>query len=156
MSEIIDLTTPTSSFTWQNLGPYHRETVDYPDFAHRVCYHMHRYPEYRGVMICGTGIGMAMVANRHPHVRCAVVTSVEMVEMARRHNDANAIAIGARIVGEDTALAILDAFIHTAYEGGRHDARLAKINPKQPDPQWDWIIRQDVENDEEDRASATD
>lgn len=143
MSEIIDLDTPTSSFTWQNLGPYYRETVDYPDFAHKLCDHLRQFPDYRGVLICGTGIGMAMVANRYPHVRCAVATSVEMAEMTRRHNDANALAMGARIIDEDTAVAILGAFIHTDYEGGRHDARLAKINIQPPEPQWDEPVRQE-------------
>lgn len=114
-----------------DFGTHGSKPVDYPDYAHRVCDLLKRGSEYGcvGMLICGSGVGMAMAANRHHHIRCAVVTTVEAALLARRHNDANVLALGARVVGAGTALAILNVFLATSYEGGRHDLRLAKLEP---------------------------
>jgi ribose 5-phosphate isomerase B len=129
MDEVISLTDPADSCTWDNLGPITNDSVDYPDYAHAMCRRLLDNPEHVGVLICGTGIGMSMVANRYEHVRCAVAPTVEMAAWSRRHNDANVLALGARLIDADAAVAILKAFLDTAYDGGeRHDRRIAKIN----------------------------
>jgi ribose 5-phosphate isomerase B len=81
-----------------------------------------------GILVCGTGIGMSIAANRHAAIRCGLAHDVTTARLTRAHNDANVLALGARIVGEEVALDILGAFLSTPYEGGRHDRRLAKLN----------------------------
>ena len=117
-----------------DLGTDSETSVDYPDYAHLLCDLLDGGLSWGcvGVLICGSGIGMSMAANRHRHIRCAVSTSVEAVRLTRMHNDANVLALGARVVDEPTAIAILDAFMTTHYEGGRHDKRLAKLNDDLP------------------------
>jgi ribose 5-phosphate isomerase B len=117
-----------------DLGTHTTESVDYPDYAHRLCDELVRNPKYMGVLICGTGIGMSIAANRHPHIRCAVATSPEMARWAREHNDANVLALGARVIDAPMARLILDTFLVACYEAGtpiteRHDRRLAKLTP---------------------------
>lgn len=128
MEEVVTMTDPNDAVHWFNLGPQDRDAVDYPDFAHAACEYLSDKPEHIGVFICGTGIGMAMVANRYPHVRCAVAVTPEMAEWTRKHNDANVLSLGARLVSEDAAVAILRTFLHTAFDGERHAKRVAKIN----------------------------
>jgi len=113
-----------------DFGTRGTEPVDYPDFADRVCDLMGGAigPLCVGVLICGSGIGMSIAANRYRHVRCVVATTVESAQLARRHNNANVLALGARVVDDRTACAIMDRFLSTSYEGGRHDARLAKLS----------------------------
>jgi ribose 5-phosphate isomerase B len=103
-------------------------SVDYPDFAHAVCAAIAEHRAERGILVCGTGIGMSIAANRHPAIRCALAHDVTTARLTRAHNDANVIALGARIIGEEVALDILTTFLATPYEGGRHDRRLAKLN----------------------------
>jgi ribose 5-phosphate isomerase B len=114
-----------------DVGTVSDQSVDYPDYAHRVCNLLERGQEYGcvGVLVCGTGQGMAMAANKHRHIRCAVSTTPAMAWLARAHNNANVLALGARLVDEATAWAILDAFLTTGYEGGRHEQRVRKLNP---------------------------
>jgi ribose 5-phosphate isomerase B len=104
-------------------------SVDYPDFAHAVCGAVTAGQADFGILVCGTGIGMSMAANRNPAIRCALVHDVTTARLTRAHNDANVLALGARIIGEEVALDILQTFLSTPYEGGRHDRRLAKLNP---------------------------
>jgi ribose 5-phosphate isomerase B len=114
---------------YNDLGVSSGHSVDYPDFAHALCQRLSRMAtRHRGVLICGTGIGMSIVANRYPDIRCAIAVNPEMAQFARLHNDANVLALGARIIDTATAIATVEAFIDTDYEGGRHDARLVKIN----------------------------
>jgi ribose 5-phosphate isomerase B len=103
-------------------------SVDYPDFAHAVCAAVADERAALGILVCGTGIGMSIAANRHPAIRCALVHDVTTARLTRAHNDANVLALGARIIGEEVALDILTTFLATPYEGGRHDRRLAKLN----------------------------
>jgi ribose 5-phosphate isomerase B len=102
--------------------------VDYPDFADKVCAAIAQGRARVGVLICGTGNGMAMAANRHPDIRCGYAFDVTSARLTRAHNNANVIALGARLVGEEVAIDILHTFLATAYEGGRHDQRLAKLS----------------------------
>jgi ribose 5-phosphate isomerase B len=83
----------------------------------------------RGVLLCGTGLGMSYAANRHPHVRAAVAWTPEIAELARRHNNANILVLPARFVSEDDANRILETFLSTPFEGGRHERRVDKIEP---------------------------
>ncbi|HEY0418396.1 MAG TPA: ribose 5-phosphate isomerase B [Acetobacteraceae bacterium] len=112
-----------------DMGTEGPASVDYPDFAHAVCHAVIEGRAVLGVLVCGTGIGMSMAANRHPAIRCALVHEPTSARLTRQHNDANVLALGARIVGEEVALDILRAFLSTPYEGGRHDRRLAKLAP---------------------------
>jgi ribose 5-phosphate isomerase B len=103
-------------------------SVDYPDFAQAVCAAVSDERAKLGILVCGTGIGMSIAANRYPAIRCALAHDVTTARLTRAHNDANVLALGARIIGEEVALDILGAFLSTPYEGGRHDRRLAKLN----------------------------
>ncbi len=104
-------------------------SVDYPDFAHSVCKSIIANEADLGILVCGTGNGMAIAANRFPEIRCGLAHDVTTARLTRAHNDANVLALGARIIGEEVALDILGAFLSTPYEGGRHDRRIAKLNP---------------------------
>ncbi len=104
-------------------------SVDYPDFANAVCDAVAQMRADYGILVCGTGIGMSIAANRHPAIRCALVHDVTTARLTRAHNDANMLALGARVIGEEVALDILKTFLATPFEGGRHERRLAKLNP---------------------------
>ena len=110
-----------------DLGANGPDSVDYPDFAHAVADAIESGKANRGVLVCGSGIGISMAANRHKGVRAANCTSGLMARLARQHNDANVLALGERIVGLETALDCLDQFLNTEFEGGRHEARVGKI-----------------------------
>ena len=101
---------------------------DYPDFARPVAEAVSRGEVQRGVLTCGSGLGMSFVANRYPHVRAAVVWSPEVAELSRKHNDANILVLPSRFVSDDEGLAILKKFLDTPFEGGRHLRRVEKID----------------------------
>lgn len=104
------------------------ESVDYPDFARNVCETIIRGDATMGVLLCGTGIGMAMAANRVPGIRAAVCTSPEMARISREHNDANIVAVGRRLLTIEQCLEIVDAFLATPFSGGeRHQRRVNKM-----------------------------
>jgi ribose 5-phosphate isomerase B len=111
-----------------DLGTHSEASVDYPAFGARMAEALAAGEGERGVLICGTGIGIAMAANRHPHVRAAVCHDVSSARLARRHNDANVLALGARLIGEVAALDCVDAFLETAFEGGRHARRVDQLS----------------------------
>ncbi|WP_234729748.1 ribose 5-phosphate isomerase B [Acidocella facilis] len=112
----------------QDYGTDGPASVDYPDFAQAVCGAVTEKRADFGILVCGTGIGMSIAANRHPGIRCGLVHDVTTARLTRAHNDANVLALGARIIGEEVALDILGAFLSTPYEGGRHQRRLDKLN----------------------------
>ena len=103
-------------------------SVDYPDFAQAVCAAVEEKKAYFGILVCGTGIGMSIAANRYRGIRCGLAHDVTTARLTRAHNDANVLALGARIIGEEVALDILSVFLTTEFEGGRHQRRLAKLN----------------------------
>ncbi len=103
------------------------DSCDYPDYAHAAAAEVSAGRAERAVLVCGSGIGMSMAANRHRGVRAAVVADVRSARLARIHNDANVLCLGARIVDAGQAIDILRVFLETSYEGGRHDRRVAKI-----------------------------
>jgi len=117
--------------TVHDFGTHSAERVDYPDYAHVVCRAVEAGEARFGVLVCGTGIGMSIAANRHPAIRCAHASEPVTAHLARAHNDANVLALGGRMVGEELALGILSAFLAGTYEGGRHAGRLAKLTPSE-------------------------
>jgi ribose 5-phosphate isomerase B len=102
-------------------------SVDYPDYAHVVAAAVAAGTVERGVLVCGTGLGMCMAANRHAGVRAADCTTPHLAEMARRHNDANVLCLAGRLLSEDEAWAITEVWLATPFEGGRHVGRVARI-----------------------------
>ena len=112
-----------------DLGPADDRSVDYSDYAHRAVTEIIAGRAERGILICGTGIGMSMAANRHPGVRAALCHDAYTAEMARRHNDANVLCLGARVLGVGVAEQVVGIFLATAFDGGRHQRRVAKIEP---------------------------
>jgi len=111
-----------------DLGTNGDNSVDYPDFADAVADAMKSGKAARGVVICGSGIGISIAANRHRHIRAALVSDGLAARLARQHNDANVLALGARLTGEDTAKDALKQFLATPYEGGRHQKRIDKMS----------------------------
>ena len=110
-----------------DLGPYDKDRVDYPDYATKVCQNVLDNEGSQGILICGSGIGMSMAANRHSGIRAALCHDAYTASVARGHNDANILCFGERIVGRGVAESIIDAWIAAAFEGGRHTQRVAKI-----------------------------
>jgi ribose 5-phosphate isomerase B len=117
----------------RDLGPADSSPVDYPDFAHRVAGAVAYGEAERGVLICGTGIGMSMTANRHPGVRAALCHDAFTAEMARRHNDANVLCVGERSTGVGVAEQVVRIFLETPFEGGRHQRRTERIETERED-----------------------
>lgn len=111
-----------------DLGPVSEDPVDYPDFAHDLARRLAAGDGERGVLICGTGIGMSMVANRHPGVRAALCHDAFTAEMGRRHNNANVLCMGGRTTGPGVAIQMLDIFLTTPFDGGRHGRRVEKVD----------------------------
>ena len=114
-------------FAVDDLGPASDASTDYADYAHPLAERVSSGQAARGVLMCGTGLGMSYAANRHPHVRAAVAWAPEIAELARQHNDANVLVLPARFVSEDEAERILDACLATPFDGGRHERRIEKI-----------------------------
>lgn len=112
----------------EDVGTHSEASVDYPDFAARVAGKVSVGQFKRGILICGTGIGMSMAANRFPHVRAALCNDLFSAVMSRRHNDSNILAMGGRVVGEALALEVVKAWLETPFEGGRHQLRLNKFD----------------------------
>ena len=110
-----------------DLGPSTTDSVDYPDYANKLCEWVLSGENRRGVLICGSGIGMSIAANRHAGIRAALVNSPELAMLARQHNDANVLCLGARFVSQEAAQACLHTFLRTEFEGGRHAARVEKL-----------------------------
>lgn len=111
-----------------DLGTDSRDSVDYPDFADALARAIETGRAKRGVLVCGTGIGIAIAANRHRSVRAGVCHDATTARLTRQHNDANVLALGARIVGPEVAKDCLRAFLSTEFDGGRHQPRVAKMS----------------------------
>ena len=109
-------------------GPHSDEiSVNYPDFAHKLCKKVSKNSSNMGILICGSGMGMAMAANRHKKIRAALCYSVENTKLSRLHNNANVITLGARLISKNTAMKCINTFLKTKFEGGRHLKRVKKI-----------------------------
>ncbi len=110
-----------------DFGTHSLDSVDYPDFAHPVAEAVESGRAERGVLLCGSGNGVAITANKHQQIRCAICWTEELASLARQHNDANVLALPARFVPEILALAMVRIFLATDFEGGRHGTRVGKI-----------------------------
>lgn len=117
-----------NNLEWIDLGTYSEDSVDYPDYGIAMARAIEDGPAEKGVIICGSGIGISIAANRFRHIRAALCTSVTEARLSRLHNDANVLAMGARIIGRQTACDCLEAFLENSFEGGRHDARVKKLS----------------------------
>ena len=111
-----------------DLGTDGEASVDYPDYGYKLAAALADGRAERGVALCGSGIGIAIAANRHRACRCAQVSEPLSARLARTHNDANAIALGSRLIGETMAIACVEAFLATDFEGGRHQHRVDKLS----------------------------
>ena len=116
-----------NNFEYEDLGCSSLEPVDYPDYAKLLSIKIKDTNNSMGILFCGTGIGISMAANRFPHIRAALCTSVEMASKSRKHNDANVLALGGRILEDKLALEIVKEFLQTEFEAGRHSLRVNKI-----------------------------
>jgi ribose 5-phosphate isomerase B len=117
-----------------DLGTHGDASVDYPDFAKAVGHAVATGAADRGLLVCGSGIGMAMAANKVPGIRAAVAIERESAVLSRSHNDANVLALGARLTPESTARDLVSLFLDTPYDGGRHQRRVDKIHAIEQDP----------------------
>jgi len=115
-------------FTWKDFGTFCKESVDYPDFIHPLAEEIENDPNKKGIIICGSGNGVCMTANRHSNVRAALCWKEEIAFLSRQHNDANILALPARFISEKESCEIVDIFFTTAFIEGRHQKRVDKIN----------------------------
>ena len=130
MKEHLRATLEKMGYEVEDIGTHSAASTDYPDYAHPLATKVETGEAKRGVLLCGTGLGMSYAANRHHGVRAAVVWSPEIATYARSHNDANVLVLPARFVSEADADAILKNFLETPFEGGRHQKRVDKIEPE--------------------------
>jgi len=112
----------------KDYGCYSEQSIDYPDYAHPVAEHIESNPGSLGILLCGSGNGISMTANKHQDIRCALCWTPEIAELARLHNDANIISLPARFISVEEAKEMVNVFLNTAFEGGRHATRVAKIS----------------------------
>ena len=118
----------SKKYKFQDLGPYNSMiSVNYPDYAHKLCKKVSKNSSNMGILVCGSGIGMSMAANRHKKIRAAVCYSLKNTKLSRLHNNANIITLGARLTKKNTALRCIEVFMNTKFEGGRHKKRIRKI-----------------------------
>jgi len=115
-------------FKFEDLGTNSQDvSVNYPDYAHKLCKKVVIKKNNFGILVCGSGMGMSMAANRHKNIRAAVCYSVKNTQLSRLHNNANVISLGSRLINKNTAFKCIDVFIKTKFEGGRHLQRVKKI-----------------------------
>ena len=110
-----------------DLGPKNNDRVDYPDYAHKVAKMVTKNKNFIGILVCGSGMGMNMAANRHKNIRAAQCFNTKSTKLSRLHNDANIITLGARLLTKKNALNCVSIFLNTKFEGGRHNKRIEKI-----------------------------
>jgi ribose 5-phosphate isomerase B len=115
-------------YTVTDLGTNSNASVDYPDYADKVAAKLKKEPEAFGILICGTGIGISIAANRHKHIRAALCHTIEEAKLSREHNNANVICLGARVTSITVAQGMVQKFLKTNFAGGRHANRVAKLN----------------------------
>ena len=117
-----------NKYIFQDLGPdTSSKSVNYPDYAHKLCKKISKSSKNMGILVCGSGMGMSMAANRHKKIRAAVCYSVKNTKLSRLHNNANIITLGSRLTKKNTAFKCIDVFMKTKFEGGRHNKRVKKI-----------------------------
>ena len=127
LKEIIKKFLLKKKLKFYDLGPYNNNKVDYPDFAHKVAKKVKIKRNHVGILVCGSGMGMNIAANRHKNIRAAQCFNLKSAKLARLHNDANIITLGSRLLTKKNALNCVSIFLNTKFEGGRHRKRLKKI-----------------------------
>ena len=127
LKEIIKKYLSKKKMNYQDLGPVNNTKVDYPDYAHRVAKKVKMNKNNRGILICGSGTGMNIVANKYKNIRAAQCFNLKSTKLSRLHNDANIITLGSRLLSTKNALNFVNVFLNTKFEGGRHSKRINKI-----------------------------
>jgi ribose 5-phosphate isomerase B len=127
LKEFIKLHLDKKKISYTDLGPYNGDRVDYPDFAHKVAKKVKINKNHIGILVCGSGLGMNMTANKHKNIRAAQCFNIRSTKLSRLHNDANIITLGSRLLTKKNALNCVSVFISTQFEGGRHTKRIKKI-----------------------------
>jgi len=126
--EIVTYIANVKQIACVDMGPFNTNSVDYPDYAAKVCERMLDDPDLRGILLCGTGIGMSMKANRYPRIFATLCNSAEDAKLAKQHNNSNVLVLGARKLTFGAAREIIDTWLETEFEGGRHQVRIYKID----------------------------
>ena len=127
LKELIKKYLSKKKMNYQDLGPKNDTRVDYPDYAHKVAKKVKMNKDNRGILICGSGTGMNIVANKYKNVRAAQCFNLKSTKLSRLHNDANIITLGSRLLTKKNALNCVSVFLNTKFEGGRHAKRIKKI-----------------------------
>ena len=127
LKEAIKVYLSKKKLSFQDLGPNNDERVDYPDFAHKVAKKVITNKNNVGILVCGTGMGMNIAANKHKNIRAAQCFNLKSTKLSRLHNDANIITLGSRLLSKKNALNFIGVFLNTKFEGGRHIKRIRKI-----------------------------
>ena len=127
LKEIIKKFLSKKKHKFYDLGPYNNNKVDYSDFAHKVAKKVKIKKNHVGILVCGSGIGMNMAANRHKNIRAAQCFNLKSAKLSRLHNDANIITLGSRLLTKKNAINCVSIFLNTQFEGGRHRKRIKKI-----------------------------
>jgi ribose 5-phosphate isomerase B len=127
LKELIKIHLDKNKIKHTDLGPFNDDSVDYPDYAHKVAKKVKINNKHIGILVCGSGMGMSIVANRHKNVRAAQCFNLKSTKLSRLHNDANIITLGSRLLSKNNALKCVSVFLSTKFEGGRHSKRIKKI-----------------------------
>ena len=127
LKEFIKIHLDKKKINYTDLGPFNSERVDYPDFAHKVAKKVKTDKKHIGILVCGSGMGMNIAANRHKNIRAAQCFNLKSTKLSRLHNDANIITLGSRLLSKKNALNCVSVFLNTKFEGGRHAKRIKKI-----------------------------
>jgi len=127
LKELIKLHLDKKKFKYTDLGPMNNDKVDYPDYAHKVAKKVKSNKNHVGILICGSGMGMNITANRHTNVRAAQCFNLKSTKLSRLHNNANIITLGSRLLTKKNALNCVSIFLNTKFDGGRHAKRIEKI-----------------------------
>ena len=127
LKEQIKLYLSKKKISFKDMGPYNDDRVDYPDYAHKVAKKVKNNKNNFGILVCGSGMGMNIAANRHKNIRAAQCFNLKSTKLSRLHNDANIITLGSRLLNKKLALTCVITFLNTKFEGGRHLKRIKKI-----------------------------
>ena len=127
LKEFIKIHLDKKKISYTDLGPFNSERVDYPDYAHKVAKKVKTDKKHIGILVCGSGMGMNIAANRHKNIRAAQCFNLKSTKLSRLHNDANIITLGSRLLTKKNALNCVSVFLKTKFDGGRHAIRIKKI-----------------------------
>ena len=127
LKEAIKIFLNKKRYKFTDLGPKNNDKVDYPDYAHKVAKKVKINKNHVGILVCGSGMGMNIAANRHKNIRAAQCFNLKSTKLSRLHNDANIITLGSRLLNKKNVMSLVNIFLNTKFEGGRHTKRIKKI-----------------------------